>query len=79
MGSERLDTAFRQALALPESTDPRTTAFATTPEWDSIGHLQLLATIEEVYAITLTPDDVAEMLDYGAIRRILAERYGADA
>ena len=75
--TEKLDQAFRSALALPDGTDPSSTAFAVTPEWDSVGHLQLLAAIEEVYAVTLANEDVADMVDYAAVRRILEEKYGA--
>ena len=77
--TDKLDTTFRSALALPEGTDPRTTAFASTPEWDSVGHLQLLAAIEEAYSITLAAEDVSEMVDYAAVRRVLEEKYGAGA
>ena len=79
MTDDKLDVTFRQALALSESTDPSTTAFASTPEWDSIGHLQLLAALEEAYGISLATEDVAEMTDYPTVRRILSEKYGVNA
>ncbi|RLE17280.1 MAG: acyl carrier protein [Actinobacteria bacterium] len=74
---ERLDAAFRSALMLPGSTELATVSYASTPEWDSVGHLQLMAGLDEAFKISIRDEDVVEMSDYASVRRILRERYGA--
>lgn len=34
------------------------------PEWDSIGHLSLVADIEEIFEIMMNPDDIIELSSF---------------
>jgi acyl carrier protein len=51
---------------------------ATSPdaveEWDSLGHMNLVVEIEQVYGVALSTDDAMEITDVAALKRILAER-----
>jgi acyl carrier protein len=71
---ERLDEAFRSALALAADEDPSGAAFGVTASWDSVGHIQLIAAIEVAFGITLEADEVFDMSDYAAVRRVLEAR-----
>lgn len=42
--------------------------------WNSLSHIELVVTIEEVFNIQLTEDDIVAMINVGEIRRILSER-----
>ncbi len=72
---ERLDATFRDALGLPEDSDMSQLAYGVRPEWDSVGHLQLMAAIEEAFGISLSSEDVVGMIDYPAVCTILQVRY----
>jgi acyl carrier protein len=74
-----LDTIILEALGLPPDTDVTTLSYADTPEWDSVGHLELITSIEDRFGITIDAADVVEMVDYPAVRRLLAEKYAVDA
>jgi acyl carrier protein len=75
--ADRLDDVIRDALGLPPGAELRGIAYETTPEWDSVGHLQLMAAIEAAFGLSIKVDDVARMSDYERLREILRERYGA--
>jgi acyl carrier protein len=75
---ERLDAAFRNALDLSETSDLKDLAYGTQAEWDSIGHLQLVAAIEGAFGIAIAPEDVVNMVDYGSVCGVLRERHGLD-
>lgn len=42
-------------------------------EWDSIGHMSLVATLEDVFEIMLDADDIIEMSSYEIGKEILAK------
>src|SRR5438477_563588 len=46
-------------------------ALATTENWDSITHMELIAAIEQEFAIELSVDDIVAMVSYAAIRTVL--------
>jgi acyl carrier protein len=74
--AERLDTAIRSGLALPEDTVLASIAYGETEEWDSVAHMQLVAALENAFGIMIDTDDVIAMSDYGAIRDILRDHHG---
>jgi acyl carrier protein len=49
----------------------------TIQAWDSLSHINLILALEAEFAISLSPDDVLEMLSVGLIRTILAEKAAA--
>ena len=46
------------------------------PGWDSLTHMDLIAAIEEEFAIVLDGDEIAEMTSIGNIRKILVSKNG---
>ena len=49
----------------------------TIQAWDSLSHINLILALEAEFTISLSPDDVLEMLSVGLIRTILAEKAAA--
>ena len=49
--------------------------YNTIPEWDSIGHMSLIASLEEAFDITMETDDIVEFSSYGKGKEILS-KYG---
>jgi|tagenome__1003787_1003787.scaffolds.fasta_scaffold17194727_2 acyl carrier protein len=62
--SERLDEAFRKALDLPDDTDVRSLEYGKHSHWDSVGHMALVAEIEDTYDVMFDTDDVLDMSSY---------------
>jgi len=74
-----LDDTIIEALGLPRDTDVTTLSYAHTPEWDSVGHLELITSIEDRFGISIDAADVGEMVDYGTLRKLLADKYAVKA
>lgn len=55
----------REAFKVTFDIDPQLVSMETTaddvPGWDSVGHLSLGASLEEVFGISLDVDDLMEM------------------
>ena len=71
---ERLDTTIRSALGLSVDEDLQRISYGTTQGWDSVGHIQLVAAIEEEFGVSLGPDDVFAMSDYQAVCEVVDGR-----
>jgi citrate synthase len=52
-------------------------SFGDIPEWDSLGHMDLLMTLEERYGIPLDEELIARLISIEAICREIAERQHA--
>jgi len=68
----------REAFKISFDIDPRLVTMETTADdvsgWDSVGHLSLGATLEEVFGISLDVDDLMEMENVREIVRIIGMR-----
>ncbi len=71
---QKVQQAFHQAFG----TDPAAVTIATQPEdvpqWDSLGHTNLAATMENVFAVSFTVDELMEMENVKAIVAILTRK-----
>jgi acyl carrier protein len=67
--------AFVKALDLPADTNTETLEIGVTPEWDSVGHMTLVAELEEQFGIALETDDLVAMSSFPVSLEIL-RRYG---
>lgn len=68
---DRLTEAFHAGLDLPADTDMATLAFGEHPHWDSLGHMSLVTTLEEAFAVTLSEDDVMAIVSYASAAAVL--------
>jgi acyl carrier protein len=67
----RLAEAFRIALELSPETDVETLAYGEHPHWDSVGHMALVAEIEDSYGVMLETDDVLGLSTYAKAVELL--------
>lgn len=68
---DRLEQAFRAGLDLPADTDVTTLVFGEHPHWDSLGHMSLVTSLEEVFAVTLSEEDVMAIDSYASAAAVL--------
>ena len=73
-----LDDALRQIFAdmfdaAPETITPLTSP-DTVAQWDSLGHIRLMAALEERFEMTISPDDQVEMLTFELVGEVLADK-----
>jgi acyl carrier protein len=78
MSETRLQEAFQSALDLPADTEWSSLAYAQHEHWDSLGHMALVAEIEEAFDIMLETDDVIGMSSYPVAVEMLKTRYAVE-
>lgn len=71
----KLRKAFSLGLNFPESSINDDLKYASTPGWDSVAHMALIAALDSTFEIMLDTDDVLELSSYPKAREILT-RYG---
>ena len=75
MNKEKLRSCFSQSLGIPLEQVGDGLAYSSIKEWDSIGHMALVAAIETAFDIVLDIDDIIAMSTVAKSEEILA-RYG---
>ena len=71
---EKYTQAFMQAFDIDAET-ARGLTFQDIPAWDSVGHMGLVAALEEAFDIMLEPDDIVDLSSFAKGRELLA-KYG---
>ena len=69
--------AFAEALDLPAETNIEALEIGADPHWDSVGHMALVAELENRFGIMLETDDMIGMSSYAKVLEIL-RRYGVE-
>ena len=70
--TEKYTQAFMDAFGIDAET-AKTLRFQQIPAWDSVGHMGLVAQIEEAFDIMLEPDDIVDLNSYEKGKEILAK------
>ena len=61
---EIYDQSFYTSFSLSNEPIDETLEYNSIPEWDSIGHMELMAALEEGFEITLEMDDIIDFSSY---------------
>jgi acyl carrier protein len=75
MNEEKLREAFRVCLGLTAEQVTGELASYQVKEWDSIGHMALVAELEKVFDLELSVDDITDMVSMTQARAVLT-RHG---
>jgi acyl carrier protein len=74
---EKVRQAFAEALDLPAETNIEALEIGRDPRWDSVGHMALVAELENRFGIALETEDMIGMSSYANVLEIL-RRYGVE-
>lgn len=67
----RLRAVFVEALALDTGVDVEHLAFRDIAAWDSVGHMTLVAAIEDEFDVQLDTDQVIDLSSFAVARDML--------
>jgi len=70
--AEKYDAAFIETFML-ETKDLAALKYQEVESWDSVGHMALIAALEEAFSIELDIDDIIEFSSYEAGKAILVK------
>lgn len=77
---DRIKRIISKVFDVPEDRIGDDSSPDSIPKWDSLGHLNLVLSLESEFGISLLPEEAMEMLSVKLIRLILEERgVGKDA
>jgi acyl carrier protein len=71
---QKLGDGFRAVMNLESGTDVSTLRQLSTPGWDSLAHVSLVAAIESEFGIAIDIEDSLELTSYQAVKLFLEER-----
>ncbi len=72
---EKYVNAFVEAFEINADT-ARTLKYQQIPAWDSVGHMGLMANIEDAFDIMMEPDDIIDFSSFEKGKEILSSKYG---
>jgi acyl carrier protein len=71
---ERLRATFRTALDLKDDdSDVDQLEYRSIEKWDSLGHMALIAALEDEFEVMIDTDDVIDMSSFTKAQQILAK------
>lgn len=68
---EKYRDAFKEALEIDDELLTDELAFDSIPEWDSVGHMRLMASIEDAFDIMFETEDIMDFGSMGKGKEIL--------
>ena len=72
---EKYDAIFISVFDLDLSQLDSSLLYQSVPNWDSVGHMEMISRLEEVFEITMEMDDIIDFSSYEEGKRILS-KYG---
>lgn len=70
---EKYSNTYKKVFELDDSIDVTTLTFQGIPLWDSIGHMNLIASLEEAFGIQFEIDDIIDLSSYEKGKEILTK------
>lgn len=67
---EKYDEAFKNALEVSQE-QLQGLEYQSIPEWDSVGHMGLVAEVEDAFDIEIDADDIVDFSSYEKGKEIL--------
>lgn len=75
MNEEKLQDCVSRTFGIPRSAVRDDLSYNTIAEWDSVGHMALVAALESTFEIMLDTDDILDLSSVAKAREIL-NKYG---
>jgi acyl carrier protein len=72
---EKYSQAFVEAFEIEASAVVSKLEYNSIPEWDSIGHMGLIAELEDAFDIAMETDDIIEFSSFEKGKELMA-KYG---
>ena len=74
---EKYKTAFSESFSIDLNKVSETLKYNEIEEWDSIGHMSLIASLEEKFKISFETDDIVDFSSFKKGKEIL-KKYKID-
>jgi acyl carrier protein len=71
--TERVQILLVEALQVPPDMVTPELAFGDLPQWDSLGHMDIMLRLEEQFNVEINADTIAQLISVPEICRYLQE------
>ena len=71
MNNEKYNQAFKAAFDIDEEIIGTDLKYESIQEWDSIGHMALIAELEDAFGISMEMDDIIDFSSYEKGKELL--------
>ena len=71
--NKRYDDIFKKCFGLKDEELNETLTYNSSKEWDSVGHMMLIAELEEAFDIMMETDDIIDFSSYEIGKKILSK------
>ena len=61
---DKYKTCFIESFSLSSDIDVAELAYQSIPEWDSVGHMGLIASLEETFDIMMEMEDIIDFASF---------------
>ena len=76
--TEKYVNAFVEGLEIDASIVKEGLEYQGLPEWDSVGHMGLVAALEDAFDIMMDTDDIIDFSSYNKGIEILSTKYNVE-
>ena len=70
---DKINQIIIETLKVSEEQSNQDLGMDDVANWDSLTHMNLIVAIEDEFGIELSGDDIAEMITFGSIKKIVAK------
>jgi|TARA_B100001079_G_C16267677_1_gene450663 acyl carrier protein len=71
LNNEKYDKIFIDCFSVNKAKLQKNLEYDSIPEWDSVGHMTLIAALEEAFDIVFEMDDIIDFSSYKVGKEIL--------
>lgn len=71
--SEKIQAVLAEALQVPPDIVTPDLALGDLPQWDSMGHMEVMMFLEQHFGVEINNDTIADLTSVPAIRRYIEE------
>lgn len=73
---EKYDQVFMKSFSVEKEALNDKFVYQCVASWDSVGHMQMVAALEEEFSIMMETDDIIDLSSYNKGMEILSAKYG---
>ena len=77
MNTEKYLNIFKETFGVDDDT-AKGLKYQDIPAWDSVGHMSLIAALEDAFDIMMDTDDIIDFNSFEKGRELLAKNYGIE-
>ena len=71
MDNKKYEKVFMDSFSISKDKLKKDLKYNTIPQWDSVGHMSMIAALEDAFNITFEMDDIIDFSSYKTGKEIL--------